>query len=119
VASDTSLIFNLVARDRASSAIGEVGNKIKAAAEKEGGPMFGRSHEAKARTFSGVNFDVLVTSSESMVTKMKYKEGDQVPFHSHPNVQSGYVMSGRMRQNKAGWIRKHKLLSGNRFIFHM
>jgi quercetin dioxygenase-like cupin family protein len=59
--------------------------------------MIGRSHEAKARTFSGVDFDVLVTGSESMVTRMKYKEGDQVPFHSHPNTQSGYVLSGRYR----------------------
>jgi quercetin dioxygenase-like cupin family protein len=65
--------------------------------EKEGGSVIGRSHEAQARTFSGVDFDVLVTSGESMVTKMKYKEGDQVPFHSHPNIQSGYVLSGRIR----------------------
>lgn len=59
--------------------------------------MIGRSQDAQPRTFSGVEFDVLVTGSESMVTKMKYKVGDQVPFHSHPNVQSGYVLSGRYR----------------------
>jgi quercetin dioxygenase-like cupin family protein len=65
--------------------------------EEEGGSVIGRSHEAKSRSFSGVHFDVLVSGSESMVTKMKYKEGDQVLFHSHPNIQSGYVLSGRYR----------------------
>ena len=29
-----------------------------------------------------------------MVTKMNYKIGDKVPAHSHPNEQSGYVISG-------------------------
>ena len=29
-----------------------------------------------------------------MVTKMNYKLGDEVPPHSHPNEQSGYVISG-------------------------
>jgi quercetin dioxygenase-like cupin family protein len=65
--------------------------------------VIGRSRDAKARTFSGVNFDVLATTNESMVTKMKYKEGDEVPFHSHPNIQSGYVLSGRYR------LRTHEL----------
>ena len=59
--------------------------------------MIGRSHDAKSRTFHGVDIDVLVSGSEAMVTKMRFKEGDNVPFHIHPNIQSGYVMSGRMR----------------------
>ena len=59
--------------------------------------MICRSHEARPRTYSGVEFEVLATDSESMVTKMKYREGNQVPFHSHPNSQSGYVVSGRYR----------------------
>jgi len=32
-----------------------------------------------------------------MVTKMNYKFGDNVPLHSHPNEQSGYVISGKYR----------------------
>ena len=28
---------------------------------------------------------------------MKYKRGDIVPFHSHPNEQNGYVISGKYR----------------------
>lgn len=30
-----------------------------------------------------------------MVTKMNSKIGDNVPMHSHPNEQSGYVISGK------------------------
>lgn len=32
-----------------------------------------------------------------MVTKMRYENGNYVPFHSHPNEQSGYVISGKYR----------------------
>lgn len=32
-----------------------------------------------------------------MVTKMRYQQGNQVPLHSHPNEQSGYVISGTYR----------------------
>jgi len=59
--------------------------------------MIGRAQEAKPRNFHGVDIDVLVSGSEGMVTKMRFKEGDNVPFHTHPNIQSGYVVSGRMR----------------------
>jgi quercetin dioxygenase-like cupin family protein len=32
-----------------------------------------------------------------MITKMLYKKEDNVPFHKHPNEQSGYVISGKYR----------------------
>ena len=32
-----------------------------------------------------------------MVTRMNYRVGDKVPPHSHPNEQSGYVISGKYR----------------------
>jgi quercetin dioxygenase-like cupin family protein len=62
-----------------------------------GGHLVGRSQDAQARSFHGVEIDILVSGSEGMVTKMRFKEGDNVPFHTHPNIQSGYVVSGRMR----------------------
>lgn len=57
----------------------------------------GHPENAKSRSFHGVNIDVLVAGPEAMVTKMHFKNGDQVPFHNHPNTQSGYVLSGRIR----------------------
>jgi quercetin dioxygenase-like cupin family protein len=59
--------------------------------------MIVKSENATPRTFKGVSFDVLAVGEKSMVTKMNYKIGDNVPFHSHPNEQSGYVISGKYR----------------------
>ena len=56
--------------------------------------MIVKSNESKKREFKGVDFEVLATGDKSMVTKMNYKVGDKVPAHSHPNEQSGYVISG-------------------------
>jgi quercetin dioxygenase-like cupin family protein len=53
--------------------------------------------EAKRQSFHGVDILVLSHGPDSMVTKMLYKEGDFVPFHGHPNEQSGYVLSGKYR----------------------
>jgi len=53
--------------------------------------------KAKRRKFLGVDFVVLSHGPESMVTKMLYKKEDNVPFHKHPNEQSGYVISGKYR----------------------
>lgn len=32
-----------------------------------------------------------------MMTKMHYRVGNLIPFHSHPNEQLGYLLSGRVR----------------------
>ena len=56
--------------------------------------MIVKSNDSKHREFKGVKFEVLATGDKSMVTKMNYKIGDKVPHHSHPNEQSGYVISG-------------------------
>lgn len=57
--------------------------------------MVVKSDEAQERSFLGVDFVLLSHGPESMVTKMLYKKGDDVPSHKHPNEQSGYVISGR------------------------
>jgi quercetin dioxygenase-like cupin family protein len=56
--------------------------------------MVVKANDTQKREFMGVSFDLLSVGNESMVTKMKYKSGDFVPEHSHPNEQSGYVLSG-------------------------
>ena len=52
---------------------------------------------AVARQFLGVDFVVLSIGKDTMVAKMLYKATDFVPFHKHPNEQSGYVISGRYK----------------------
>jgi quercetin dioxygenase-like cupin family protein len=59
--------------------------------------MIVKAVEANRRTFLGVNFVVLARGKDSMITKMLYKAEDRVPFHKHPNEQSGYVISGKYR----------------------
>jgi quercetin dioxygenase-like cupin family protein len=57
--------------------------------------MITRNDEARKRQFKGVDFDVLAVGKNSMVTRMNFKLGDKVPFHSHPNEQSGYIIMGK------------------------
>jgi quercetin dioxygenase-like cupin family protein len=59
--------------------------------------MIVKSQDGKRKSFYGVGFIVLSHGPESMVTKMLYKLEDNVPFHSHPNEQSGYVLRGKYR----------------------
>ena len=59
--------------------------------------MIVTSKNAQRRNFLGVDFLLLSHGSETMVAKMLYKKEDNVPFHMHPNEQSGYVISGRYR----------------------
>jgi quercetin dioxygenase-like cupin family protein len=59
--------------------------------------MITKKENAKRNQFNGVFFDVLAIGQQSMVTKMNYQLGNNVPFHAHPNEQSGYVISGKYR----------------------
>ena len=59
--------------------------------------MIVTADKAKKRIFLGVSFHVLSYGPDSMITKMSYEKGDIVPFHKHPNEQSGYVVSGKYR----------------------
>ena len=63
----------------------------------KGDKMIVKSQDGKRKSFYGVDFIVLSHGSESMTTKMLYKIEDKVPFHSHPNEQSGYVLNGKYR----------------------
>lgn len=53
--------------------------------------------EAQKRTSFGVAFDLLATGPQSMMTKMHYRVGNVIPFHAHPNEQTGYILFGRIR----------------------
>ena len=52
---------------------------------------------AKQRNSFGVSFDLLAIGPQSMITKMRYRKENVIPFHAHPNEQSGYLLSGRIR----------------------
>jgi quercetin dioxygenase-like cupin family protein len=69
--------------------------------------------DAVSRQFLGVDFVVLSIGEDSMVTKMLYKLTDFVPFHKHPNEQSGYVISGKYKLKFEG--KEHKLSEGDTY----
>ncbi len=62
--------------------------------------------QAKKKKFLGVDFVLLSHGPDTMVTKMLYKKKDNVPFHKHPNEQSGYVISGKYRIQFENWIQE-------------
>lgn len=64
--------------------------------------MIRKGNEALVREFQGVSFDVLAVGEKSMVTKMRYRAGNRVELHSHPNEQSGYITSGSYRITISG-----------------
>lgn len=64
--------------------------------------MITKKANSQKRNFKGVDFELLARGKKSMVTKMNYKIGENVPFHSHPNEQAGYVISGKIRIQFAG-----------------
>lgn len=53
--------------------------------------------EAQKRKSFDVAFDLLATGPQSMMAMMHYRVGNQIPFHSHPNEQIGYILFGRTR----------------------
>lgn len=59
--------------------------------------MITKLRDAQPKEFKGISFDVLSIGENSMVTKMNYKKGDYASVHSHPNEQSGYVISGKYK----------------------
>ncbi len=75
--------------------------------------MIVKSEDAQRRSFLGVDFVLLSHGPESMVTKMLYKKGDNAPLHTHPNEQSGYVISGRYSITIDG--AKHELGAGDSY----
>lgn len=59
--------------------------------------MITKLKDARQKEFKGISFDVLAIGINSMVTKMNYSQGDYASVHSHPNEQSGYVVSGKYK----------------------
>ncbi len=44
----------------------------------------------------GIEMKTLVYGEKSLLTRFKLTKGAQLPSHSHPHEQTGYLVSGRM-----------------------
>jgi quercetin dioxygenase-like cupin family protein len=56
-----------------------------------------KAGKGQHRTSFGVSFDLLAIGPASMSAQMHYRIGNIIPIHSHPNEQSGYILSGKIR----------------------
>jgi quercetin dioxygenase-like cupin family protein len=60
--------------------------------------MFFRRQDADVVEMKqGLTRRVLATSEGLMLAEFTFEQGAEVPVHSHPHDQVGYVVSGRMR----------------------
>jgi quercetin dioxygenase-like cupin family protein len=72
-----------------------------------------KSTQSKPRNSFGVAFDLLAVGPQSMMTKMRYRHDNVIPFHSHPNEQIGYVLSGHIRVRTRD--SQHELSTGDTY----
>jgi quercetin dioxygenase-like cupin family protein len=44
----------------------------------------------------GVHLKTLVYGNKTLMTKVRFEKGAVIPPHSHPNEQTGYMVSGQL-----------------------
>lgn len=45
----------------------------------------------------GISLKTLVYGEKTLLAQFRLEQGAQLPVHSHPHEQTGYLISGRMR----------------------
>lgn len=73
-----------------------------------------KSGNGEKRKSFDVSFDLLARGPTSMMTIMRYRVGNIIPSHSHPNEQAGYLLSGRVRIKAGNEIKE--LESGDSYV---
>lgn len=59
--------------------------------------MFYKKDNGEYKTpLEGVHFKTLVHGSGTSLHEFKLDKGSTIPMHSHPNEQTGYLISGKM-----------------------
>ena len=54
------------------------------------------------KALDGVSFKSLAHGQKTHLTEFRLEKGSQIPVHSHPHEQTGYLVSGKMRFTIAG-----------------
>ena len=67
--------------------------------------MFAKhSDEGFVQVVNGIQRKTLVHGEKTLLGEFHLPKGALLPLHSHPNEQTGYLVSGRMRFDVAGEI---------------
>lgn len=64
--------------------------------KKENGPY--------RQPLEGVSFKSLAHGEKTHLTEFRLEKGCNIPMHSHPHEQTGYLISGKMKFTIAGEI---------------
>jgi quercetin dioxygenase-like cupin family protein len=54
----------------------------------------------------GIGIKTLVHGERSLLSKFRLKAGSELPLHSHPYEQTGYLLAGRLRLHIGGEARE-------------
>lgn len=58
--------------------------------------FYRKSSEGYHSRIRGIDQKTLAYGERTLLTEFRLKEGSVIPPHSHPNEQTGYLISGRM-----------------------
>lgn len=59
--------------------------------------MFYKKDDTQYKTqLDGVHFKTLVHGSNTSLHEFRLEGGSEIPMHSHPHEQTGYLVSGKM-----------------------
>jgi quercetin dioxygenase-like cupin family protein len=60
--------------------------------------MFYKSNaDGYKQVLPGVKLKTLVYGDKTLLTEFRLEQGSQLPAHTHPQEQTGYLMAGRIR----------------------
>jgi quercetin dioxygenase-like cupin family protein len=65
--------------------------------ERESGMFRKRTEGGYTIAVAGIEMKTLVHGERTLMTEFVLKKGSQLPPHSHPQEQTGYLVHGRMR----------------------
>jgi quercetin dioxygenase-like cupin family protein len=60
--------------------------------------MFTKSNcDGYQQILPGIKIKTMVYGEKSLLSEFRMEQGSQLPFHAHPQEQSGYLIAGRIR----------------------
>ena len=60
--------------------------------------MFYKSNrDGYKQILPGIKLKTLVFGEKSLLSEFRMEQGSQLPWHAHPQEQTGYLLSGRIR----------------------
>lgn len=59
--------------------------------------FYKHSKNGYKQVLDGINLKTLVYGDKTLLAEFRLGKGFQIPIHSHPHEQTGYLISGRIR----------------------